>query len=103
VKLNYKQIGTLLVAIILTASGTIYLEKTGEYVNCRGLWNENDDGSFTCPKNNVTQYCYEVENRGSGWYRCWIGIPIEIDDAKEVISKTNKGRWICDPSGCEQE
>jgi len=99
-KINYKQIGAIIMAIIMTASGAIYLEKTGDYHNCRAQWTENDDGTFTCPKNNVTDYCYEIENRGSGWYRCWIGKPIIIE---KEIQKINKGKWICDPWGCVKQ
>jgi len=99
-EINYKQIGALILAIIITASGTIYLEKTGDYDNCRGVWTENSDGSFTCPKTNVTNYCYEIENRGSGWYRCWIGVPIPIETNNQ---KLNKGRWTCNPTECIQK
>jgi len=99
-KLNYKTIGGVILALITLTSGSLlYLEKTGDYHNCRSVWTENLDGSYTCPKDNVTQYCYEIENRGSGWYRCWGGIPVNI---KEPNQKVNKGRWICNPSSCEE-
>lgn len=98
-EINYKQIGVILVAIILTGSGAIYLQRTGEYHNCRAEWVENIDGTFTCPKDNQTDYCFEIENRGSGWYRCWIGVPINVNIGES--RKINQDRWICNPKLCE--
>jgi len=98
-EISYKQIGAVILAIIALGSGSLlYLEKTGNYHNCRSIWNENPDGTYTCPKDNYTDYCYEIENRGNGWYRCWIGNPVIIKE--ESNQKVNKGRWICNPNEC---
>lgn len=100
-KINYKSIGGLLLAMIITSTGTLYLESTGDYDNCRAQWILNPDGTFTCPKDNSTHYCYDIEDRGSGWYRCWIGNVVQptiIATEKDL----GKGRWVCNPNECEK-
>ena len=77
-EINYKTIAGILLLVILTAGGTLLIEKTGDYINCRAEWILQENGEYLCPKTNVTSLCYEIEDRGSGWYRCWIGRLVEI-------------------------
>ena len=85
---SYSNIGRLV---------TIYLKRTGEYSNCRGLWELQDDGQYKCQKTGELQYCYEIEYRGSGWNRCYIGVPIEVP--KEQYSGTQTGE-VCNSQRC---
>lgn len=77
-EINYKTIGAMILLVIVTAGGTLLVEKTGDYINCRAEWILQDDGQYLCPKTNVTSLCFEIEDRGSGWYRCWTGRVVEI-------------------------
>ena len=102
--LNYKQVGgLLLLAIGLTCGITLLLEKTGEYINCRADWILQEDGTYICPKTNAQHFCYEIEDRGSGWYRCWLGKVVETESPpeepifKEAIHvDANGGRFTCE-------
>ena len=84
VELNYKQISGIVLLVITLAVGTThYVEETGEYTNCRGQWVLEDNGNYTCAKTGVTKVCYEIESRGSGWYRCWEGNIVEVEQPKQ--------------------
>ena len=97
---KYKQIGAALLVVITIASGVaLYLEKTDDYHNYRGQWIENQNGSYTCSSDGVTDYCYEIESRGSGWYRCYIGNPVNIDE--EPISHLGIEVFNCDHMRCK--
>lgn len=83
---TYKTIsGIILTIITLVIGGALYLEKTEDYKSCRAEWIIQDNGQYLCPKNNELQYCYSIESRGSGWYRCWIGVPVKVEVLKEEI------------------
>jgi len=98
-ELSYKQIsGIILLVITLSAGSIIVLEKTGDYVNCRGDWILQEDGKYFCEDRNITEYCYEIEYRGSGWYRCWIGHPVEIENPYPWIGK----QYSCNQVNCTE-
>ena len=97
---TYKLIGGILLALIVGVSGTtIYLSKTGEYNNCRGEWEKLNNGQYQCSKNGEIEWCYEVEYRGAGWYRCWIGEPIVPKDIN--TKKPDSLKQTCTPGGCK--
>ena len=89
--------GVLLAVIVLAGSiggGVIYLEKTDDYVNCRGEWTLEDNGMFRCERTGELQYCWNVTYRGSGWYRCFVGLPVDIK-IENPIEVAKKGRYHC--------
>ena len=89
--------------MIVTAGATLYIEKTGDYINCRAEWILQENGEYLCPKTNATSLCYEIEYRGGGWHRCWTGRLVTDDytfpDEKDYIpnSISGIGDWICHP------
>jgi len=99
-ELNYKVVSGIILLIIAASSGTFYIEKTGDYDNCRAEWNLNNNGTYTCPKTNITNYCYEIENRGSGWYRCWIGKIIIVKDNEMPDPASNPVQYLCSQTEC---
>lgn len=102
-EISYKQIGGILaLVIILTGGTTFYVQKTGEYNNCRGLWELQDDGQYKCEKTGELQYCYNVEYRGSGWYRCWVGKVTleETPDEGDTAPGPSKDSYVCDSIRC---
>ncbi|MHA1827943.1 MAG: hypothetical protein ACTSX6_04765 [Candidatus Heimdallarchaeaceae archaeon] len=97
-ELNYKSIGGILLLVVLLSSGaTYYIQETNDYSNCRGLWEIQEDGMYKCSKTGESNYCYKIEYRGSGWYRCWIGKAVDVNQQKH---STNTGRYICIPDAC---
>jgi len=96
--MEYKTVGGVVLAIVTLLSGSLlYIEKTDDYHNCRAKWIDNFNGTYTCPKDSFTDKCHSIEDRGNGWYRCYIGkvyVPPEvIDDGKvrcDLKSISNK-------------
>ena len=105
-ELTYQKIiGGIIVLAIAFGGGTVLLQKTGEYRNCRGLWDFQENGQYQCSKTGEVQWCYEIESRGSGWYRCWLGEPIELPVEEPVVIKKSRGSGsgeVCDSNDCYQ-
>lgn len=104
-KKQYQQIAGIAVALLLIVTSvgtTIYLKETNKYINCRADWEEQDDGKYLCPKTNETEWCYRIEYRGAGWYRCWIGEPVEIEEELIIkqVSSAHSGRVHTNSEGC---
>lgn len=89
VELSKTLIGGILTLIIILSSGTTYfIEKTGDYDNCRGEWLLQEDGMYQCQQDQVKQWCFEIEERGSGWYRCWLGKVVLVEES--IVDTTEK-------------
>ena len=83
-ELSYKTLSGFVLLVIALAGGSVYyLEKTNDYASCQGTWNLLETGQYECSKNGNLQWCYNIEYRGSGWYRCYIGKIVKED--KSVI------------------
>ena len=96
-EIKYKEIGGILLLVMLTVGGTLLVEKTWDYSNCRAEWVLQDNGEYLCPKTNVTSLCYEIEDRGSGWYRCWTGKLVEIpEETKTFQTFANGELYTCE-------
>ncbi|TET75152.1 MAG: hypothetical protein E3J56_01000 [Candidatus Aminicenantes bacterium] len=95
-EINYKTIGGLLLLVLVTVGGTLLVERTGDYINCRAEWILQENGEYLCPKTNATSLCYEIEERGSGWYRCWTGRLVEIpEEIQEFKTFANGELYTC--------
>lgn len=82
-ELSYKVIGGVTFLLILLASGTTYyLAETNDYKSCRGTWDLQEDGMYQCSKTLEKYWCYSVEYRGSGWYRCNVGKVVNVEQPK---------------------
>ena len=97
VELNYKTIFGVLLLVIVTSSGTYYLEKTTQYKSCQGQWLLLDSGQYQCSKNGNLQWCYSIEKRGSGWVRCWVGKQVVVTEPSVNNQPASKlfcnGEW----------
>ena len=86
-ELSYKVIGGVTFLLILLASGTTYyLAETSDYKSCRGTWDLQESGQYKCSKTGELQWCYSTEYRGSGWYRCFIGRVVNVEEPKQEYS-----------------
>lgn len=98
VELSKKTIAGIIVLLIVLSSGaTYYIERTGDYDNCRGDWILQEDGMYQCPQDGVKQWCFDIESRGSGWYRCWIGEVVNIESPPiDIQDNVPKGvSYLC--------
>ena len=108
-EIKLKEIGGLLISIILLTSGAvIYLQESGKYKSCSGGWILGEDGKYDCPTRNIeTQWCHHGSEDGPDniGYRCYLGIPIIIEEqesnpqiapfAQKIIISANAGRYEC--------
>src|SRR3990167_11486327 len=82
-ELSYKTIGGITFLLILLASGTTYyLAETNDYKSCRGTWDLQESGQYQCSKTGELQWCYSLEYRGSGWWRCNVGKVSIVEEPK---------------------
>lgn len=93
-EINYTTIGAVLMAVILTASGTIYLTKTGQDSACKAGWQlvtEGErEGQYVCTSSTPDRYqwCYAIRNSSNTLnYWCEIGIVDHTDPEDMNVSQ----------------
>ena len=108
-EITLKEIGGLLISIIILSSGaTIYLQETGKYKSCSGGWILMEDGKYECPTRDIDpQWCHHGSNEGPEniGYRCYLGLPVDIsepepappitDFAGKIFISANAGSYEC--------
>ena len=73
--INYKTLGGIILALIVTASATYYIAKTEGYKTCQmGVWEPQDDGMSKCSSNGKLEVCYSISNS-----RCYLGKIVKVE------------------------
>ncbi len=107
-KKTYKWISGILLALVVLASGTIYIQSTGERTACRAGWVDLDDGYYKCvtasnPAGRI-QLCYDVYNSANTEnYWCEKGTLVE-QKTEPIINPPSKEGFVCsraNEGGCK--
>ena len=88
VESNYKTIGGILLLMIATAVGTVYIKEATGYKTCSTGWILQDNGQFICESRDIPpQWCYKFSapNPEGISTRCYLGVPFDIEEPKEQI------------------
>ena len=89
--MNYKVIGGLLLLILATATGTVYVKEATGYKTCSTGWVLQDNGQYVCESRDISpQWCYKFSdpNKETGISsRCYLGAPVEVEEPKSIEFK----------------
>ena len=89
VEMTYKQIGGILLALIVLGSGGVYIKEASGYKTCSTGWILQEDGRFECDSRDLEpQYCYRFSNPNSEGIssRCYLGVLSKFEDVNIVPS-----------------
>ena len=97
-----KQVGGLLLAVIMLASGgTLYLQDAGSKSSCSTGWTYKADGLWSCGAR--TSYCYDVTNSSTNKnYWCIVGKPFfpEVLNNNSVSVICGVKQYSCNQTEC---
>lgn len=88
--------GVILTVLILSSGATIYLQETGSYKNCNGGWALTETGQYHCESRDIYEWCHHLS---SSAYRCYLGIPIEIEEEQEEAKVVATKDYTTSPDG----
>ena len=107
--MEYKTLGGILLAIILTATTTVYIKEATGYKSCSTGWVLQDNGQFVCESRDIApQWCYKFSdpNKETGISsRCYLGVPVEAEESKiefreQIISDSGDYTTSIDGKTC---
>ena len=110
-KLSYKQlIGGILVLVMMTTGGTVYVKDLGTKTGCRAGFEYVDsgefEGQFRCVTQSSTRYetCFEVYNSSNTEnYWCRKGVLIDVEEPQVIKKPRGSGSGeVCDSKACYQ-
>jgi hypothetical protein len=101
--MEYKTIGGLLLLIIATASGIVYVNEATGYKSCPTGWALQENGQFVCESRDLDpQWCYKFSSPNAEGIstRCYLGVPVVEESKKtEVKPTTLTGDYTSSPDG----